>query len=226
MHSGHQNIKPIALRSVVAILLGCGMLIGPVSAMAQEGSGRRTGGKSAKAADKDGWISLFDGKTLKGWVATGNQKAWTVEDGMLVGRGDTGHLITKTEYTDCEFKADVMTEKGTNSGMYFRAQLDDAKWPKGYESQVNNTHGDWRKTGSLYGRSDVREQLAKDNEWWTQHIICRGNHYIIKVNGKVAVDYIDKEHRFKRGHLALQQHDPGSVVRYKNLFVKPLEAAR
>ena len=176
------------------------------------------------SANEEGWVNLFDGKTLDGWIPTGNKGSWTVEDGMLVGRGNTAHLFTKTQYTDFEFKAQVKTEKRANSGMYFRAQLGavDDKWPKGYESQVNNTHPDPQKTGSLYGRSKVLEQHARDYEFWTQHIICRGNHIIIKVNDKVVVDYVDEKKSFKKGHLALQQHDPKSVVYYKDLKVKPL----
>ncbi len=176
----------------------------------------------APKADKEGWISLFDGKTLDGWIPTGDKEAWTVKDGMLVGRGNTAHLFTKTEYTDFEFKAQVKTEKRANSGMYFRTQLG-GKWPKGYESQVNNTHPDPQKTGSLYGKSKVLKQHVKDYEFWTQHIICRGNHIVIKLNDKVVVDYVDKQNSFKKGHLALQQHDPGSVVYYKDLKVKPLK---
>ena len=88
-----------------------------------------------------------------------------------------------------------------------------------YESQINNTHPDPQKTGSLYGMSKVLKQHAKDYEFWTQHIICRGNHVIFKVNDKVVVDYVDKKNSFKKGHPALQQHDPGSMVYCKDLKV-------
>lgn len=81
-------------------------------------------------ADEEGWINLFDGETLDGWIPTGDQGAWTAKDGMLVGRGKTAHLFTKTQYTDFEFKAQVKTEKRANSGMYFRTQLG-GNWPKG-----------------------------------------------------------------------------------------------
>ena len=70
---------------------------------------------------------------------------------------------------------------------------------------------------------NVMEQLVPDDTWWTQHVIAKGNHIIIKVNDKVVVDYTDANNTHTKGHMALQQHDPGSVVHYKNLMVKPLK---
>ncbi len=174
-------------------------------------------------ADEPGWIRLFDGRTLNGWKAYERPENWTVENGAIVGRGARSHLFyIKRKFKDFEFKAEVMINPGGNSGMYFRAQLGPG-WPKGYEAQVNNTHRDPRKTGSLYGFVDVRRQLVEDNKWFTQHVIVRGNHIIIKVNGQVVVDFVDKNNTYTEGYIALQQHDPGSVVRYRNIMVKPLE---
>jgi len=96
----------------------------------------------------------------------------------------------------------------------------------GYEAQVNNSSGDWRRTGSLYQFSDVKEQLVPDDTWWTQHIIANGNHIVIKVNNKVVVDYVDAKNTYRTGYLALQQHDPGSVVQYRNLMMRTLPAGK
>ena len=97
-------------------------------------------------------------------------------------------------------------------------------WPKGYEAQVNNSHKDPKRTGSLYNLVDVTEQLVPDDTWWEQHIIADGNHIVIKVNGKTVVDYVDEKKTYTNGRLALQQHDPGSVVMYKDIMMKPLPA--
>ena len=183
------------------------------------------GTPSAQAADEsnDGWISIFDGKTLDGWEANERPENWTVEDGAIVGRGPRSHLFyKKRQFTDVEFKADVKLNHGGNSGMYFRAQFSKG-WPKGYEAQVNNSHRDPVRTGSLYNFVPVFKKLVDDDTWWTQHIIVKGNHIIIKVNGKTVVDFVDKKNTYKKGYLALQQHDPGSVVHYKNLMVRPLD---
>jgi len=175
---------------------------------------------------EQGWIRMFDGKTLNGWKASENEANWTVEDGCIVGRGNRSHLFYMLhECENCEFKATVKINKGGNSGMYFRAAFGPG-WPKGYEAQVNNSHTDWRRTGGLYGISDVKEPLLGDDTWGTQHIIADGSHIIIKVNDKVVVDYVDEKNRFQKGHLALQQHDPGSVVHYKDLMMRPLPAKK
>jgi hypothetical protein len=181
----------------------------------------------AGAADSEqGWKRIFDGKTLKGWKATELPENWTVADGAITGKGDRSHLFYMGEECEnCEFRAEVKLNQGGNSGMYFRARFMPG-WPEGYEAQVNNSHKDWRRTGSLYAIQDVKEQLVPDDTWWTQHIIADGNHIIIKVNGKTVVDYVDAQNRFQKGYLALQQHDPGSTVQYRNIMMRKLPARK
>jgi hypothetical protein len=142
---------------------------------------------------------------------------------MIVGRGDRSHLFyIEREFTDLEFKAEAKINKGGNSGMYFRAAFSTG-WPKGYEAQVNGSHKDPVRTGSLYYHAFVKEQLVEDDTWFTQHITVKGNHIVIRVNDKVTVDYVDKKKTYEKGQVALQQHDPGSVVHYRKLMVKPLK---
>lgn len=189
----------------------------------------------------DGWRSLFDGKTLNGWKPSENKGTFTVTDGMIVAHGARSHLfytgpIENADFKNFEIKADVMTEPGANSGIYFHTEYQETGWPdKGYEVQVNNTHSDWRKTGGLYGVVDVRESPARDNQWFTEHIIVQDKHIIIKVDGKTTVDYTEPDdvnypdfpgRKIARGTFALQGHDPKSVVYYKNIMVKPLPAER
>lgn len=179
---------------------------------------------AAPEPDDEGWITIFDGETLDGWKASEKPENWKVEDGCIVGTGERSHLFYTDagEMKDLEFQADVKLSKGGNSGMYFRVEFGEG-WPKGYEAQVNNSSGDPRKTGSLYYFVDIKEQLIEDDTWWTQHVICKGNHIIIKVNDEVVVDYVDEKNTHEKGFVALQQHDPSSVVHYKNLKIKKLD---
>lgn len=189
------------------------------------------------SCETEGWQSLFDGKSLNGWRAGENKGTFTVRDGMIVVEGDRSHLyyvgpVENADFKNFEFKADVMTKPGANSGMYFHTAYQETGWPdKGYEVQVNNTHSDWRRTGGLYGVKDVRRSPAKDNEWFTEHIIVRDKRIIIKVNGKTILDYTEPENvsypdfpgrKISRGTFALQGHDPKSVIYFKNIMVKPL----
>jgi hypothetical protein len=171
-------------------------------------------------SDGSGWVQLFDGDSLSGWTAPDPGK-WELKEGVLTGRGKTSHLFSPNTYTNLEFKGEAKLNHSGNSGMYFRAKYGRG-WPDGYESQVENTSPDPQRTGSLYNIKKNLKQLVEDDTWWTQHIVAIGDHIIIKVNDKIVVDCKDGKHRY--GHLALQQHDPGSVVQYRDLKVKRLSA--
>jgi len=175
-----------------------------------------------KAPKKDEWKPIFDGSTLEGWKANENPESWTVKDGAIRGDGPASHLFYMGEICrNCEFKADVRINHGGNSGMYFRTAFGPG-FPKGYEAQIDNTHTDPVRTGSLYNFVKVFEQLIPDDTWWSQHIIVEGNHIQIFVNDKKTVDFIDEQNTFTAGYLALQQHNAGSVVEFKNLMMKEL----
>ena len=193
----------------------------------------------ALAADsKDGWVSLFDGKSLAGWKVNEKPETFSVKDGEIVVKGDRSHLfydgpVNGHEFKNFEFKAEVMAKKSANSGVYFHTAFQPEGWPdKGFEVQVNNTHGDPKKGGGLYGIKDNFEAPAKDDEWYTMTIKVEGKHVITKVNDKVIVDYTEEENpkreeQFKgrlisHGTFALQGHDPGSEVHFKNIMVKVL----
>ena len=174
----------------------------------------------------DGWISLFNGKDLTGWKAS-EKVEWKVVDGLIVTPPQRSHLFTDAEYKNFEFKADVMTTPGSNSGIYFHTKYEDTFPNNGIECQVNLTHTDPVKSGSLYFIVKRFEAPAKDNEWYTQHIIVKGKAVTVKINDKVLYEYVEPDgvtgtRRIGKGSFALQAHDPKSVVKYRNIMVKPL----
>ncbi len=186
----------------------------------------------------DGWVSLFNGKNLDGWKVGDNASTFSVEDGSIKVAGPKAHLyyvgdVENHNFKNFEFKAVVMTKPKANSGIYFHTQYQESDWPlHGYEVQVNNSHGDWKRTGSLYDIVNIMENYVPDNEWYTEYIKVEGKRVIIKINDTVVVDYTEPEHPkregdrvyrvIKSGTFALQGHDPGSVVYYKSIMVKPL----
>ena len=187
---------------------------------------------------KSDWISLFDGKSLSGWKVNENPATFRVEDGAIVANGNRAHLfyngkIGDHNFKNFEFKTQVMTLPNSNAGIYFHTEFQDEGWPsKGYEVQVNNSHTDWRRTGGLYAIDDVREAPAKDNEWFTQHIIVKGKQVQVMINGNKVVDYTEPEtperpenmagRLISTGTIALQGHDPGSKVLFKDIMIKVL----
>ncbi len=171
-----------------------------------------------KETNADGWITLFDGQTLAGWKASEHPGTFTVLDGMIVAYGDRAHLfytgpIMDHTFKNFEFKAQVMTTPGSNSGIFIHSVYQEEGWPsKGYEIQVNNTHTDWRKTGSIYAIQDVKEAPAKDDEWFTEHIIVQGKKITVKINDKIINEYTEPAEggKLSSGTFALQGHDPKS----------------
>ncbi len=193
---------------------------------------------AADKPDKDGWISLFDGKTLNGWKAAGGAGSFKVEDGAIVANGQpVGHLFYDGEVKGHDFKnfelmVDVKTTEGSNGGVYFHTKLQESGWPEmGFECQVNATHKDWKKGGGLYSVVDVKEAPVGDGKWWTYHIIVKDNKVTLKINEKTTVEWEQpegyqhpqfKNRKLGSGTFAFQAHDPKSVVYYKNVKVKPL----
>jgi hypothetical protein len=191
-----------------------------------------------KKNNQDGWISLFDGKSFNGWKVGNNASSFRVDSGMIIVNGPVAHLfyvgdVKNHDFKNFEFKAQVMTTPGSNSGIYFHTKYQEKGFPdNGFEAQVNNSHTDWKRTGSLYDIQEVKETYVKDNEWYTEYIKVEGKHVIIKINDKQVVDYTEPDDYkanpdhpgriISSGTFALQGHDPKSKVYFKDIMVKPL----
>ncbi len=193
---------------------------------------------TAIAADNDGFIPLFNGKNLDGWKASDKPGTFSVEDGALVVHGDRSHLFYEGPVKEHDFKnfhlrAEIMTFPGANSGVYFHTKWQETGWPDaGFEVQVNNSHGDNKRTAGLYDVKDNFKVPAKDNVWFVMEIIVEGKHVVTKVDGKVITDFTEADPAqpphghpgrvISRGTFAIQGHDPGSKVLYRKIEVKPL----
>lgn len=173
---------------------------------------------TAPAADNDGWISLFNGKDLSGWKSNDEVPGvFTVENGELKVAGGRAHLFYvgadgNASFKNFELRLKVKTTEGGNGGVYFHTKYQATGWPDiGYECQVNSTHTDPKKTGSLYGVINIlalKEGQAepkggkhikvpaapsKDNEWFDYVIRVEGRHITLKVNGKTTVEFTEPE---------------------------------
>lgn len=187
---------------------------------------------------KRGWYTLYDGKSFDGWrINEDSPSTFSIKDGVIKVNGPRSHMfyegpVGNHDFKNFELKITAMTEPGSNSGIFIHTGYQAKGWPaKGYEVQVNNSQGDWRRTGSLYGVDDVKDTLVKDNVWYTYHIIVKGKNIVIKVNDKVAVNYTEPAElpadrgtkRLSSGTFALQGHDPKSTAYFKDIKVKILK---
>lgn len=211
---------------ILLVLVLCGMTL--QSSLAQENTEK----------DEDGWISLFNGKNLDGWKVGENASTFSVVDGAIKIDGPRAHLyyvgeVENHDFKNFEFKAKVMTREKANSGIYFHTRYKEDGWPlHGFEVQVNNSHSDWKRSGSLYDIVEVMENYVQDDEWYTTYIKVEGKRVIIKLNDIVVVDYTQPENPKREGErvyrvidsgtFALQAHDPNSVIYFKDIKVKPL----
>ena len=209
------------------------MLVAPLAVIgADEVKGKKKGEK--------GFVSLFDGKSLNGWrVNSENPKSIIVKDGNIVIDGPRAHLfyagdVEKHNFKNFVLRAQVKTFPKANSGIYFHTKYQDSGWPDaGFESQVNNTHSDPKKTGGLYAVKDVNPAPAKDGEWFDYEIRVKDKKVTIKINGKVTSSWTEVPNaphlksmpgrKLGSGTFALQAHDPKSVIHYRNIRVKPLK---
>ncbi len=187
--------------------------------------------------DENGWYQLFNGQNLDGWTPSENKNACKVHNGKLILHGRRSHLfytgpIQSASFKDFELEAILMTTPGANSGIYFHTRYQDRGWPsRGYEAQINNTHADFKKTGSLYAIRDINKSPVRDNQWFTYHIKVIDRTIEIKINGQTITKYteprnLNRPHRqLDEGTIALQSHDSNNKVLYKSVKIRPLTPA-
>lgn len=192
------------------------------------------------ASAEDGkWVSLFDGKSIEGWTSLelGQQKGmsrWEVKQGVIEGSGTPSMLFSpRGDYKNFRYRAELKINDRGNSGMYFRTPKE-ATFSKGYEVQVNSTHTDPIKTGSVYTHVHVYKQLVPADTFFTQEVevvdkMYRGKmvtHIKVSVNGEVLYEFLDHARGWSEGHFAFQQHDPGSKVTIRKVEVMELPAVK
>src|ERR1044071_520467 len=85
--------------------------------------------------DKDGWISLFNGKDFTGWKVNENTDTFTIKDGAIQANGPRSHCfyvgpVGNHDFTNFELKVDVKTAPVSKGGIYFHTEYQDVGFPK------------------------------------------------------------------------------------------------
>ncbi|MCA9430030.1 MAG: DUF1080 domain-containing protein [Candidatus Omnitrophica bacterium] len=174
-------------------------------------------------------VVLFNGTTLDGWAHTGDGYFNVDEkDKALVSHGGMGMLFYyDRQFEDFELNLDFSVNKeDANSGVFVRfpnlpkigGKPHPGPWGavnEGYEFQIQGQH-----TGDLYSFQESSEvPLKEPGQYNHMKIEATGQHYKVWVNDKLVGDYTGE--RSTKGYVGVQNHDPNSIVRFKNIVVTP-----
>lgn len=145
-------------------------------------------------------IDLFDGKSLDGWESEGGSD-WTVQNGILTGRGSTLLVYTEEEFKDVRVTIECKVPSGSHSGLFLRHEFGSG-WGNGYEAQISSDHRQASMTGGITNLQSVNAQLVPHNVWFTLEFESVGDRLKVNVNGQTTVTVTDDE--FSSGCVALQ----------------------
>jgi uncharacterized protein (TIGR03067 family) len=177
----------------------------------------------------DGWVQLFNGKDLTGWVTNPESPGnWRVEEGAIVGRPPYGsYLYSTSRYGDFHLRAEVRINADGDSGVFIRVPEQRLhRGLTGYETQIllDGPEGHDR-TGELQGVRDIPDNLARPDTWFTLEIIAVGSQLTTKVNGRKTAEITDRFARYSEGFLALQTGSSNLDVRFRKIEIKELKSA-
>jgi len=189
---------------------------------------------SAQAPAGKGWIALFNGKDLTGWINNGQEK-WVAEGGVILGESTVGHygyLTTEKTYSNFVLRVKFNPGKG-NSGVFTRSRITGNSPETGPDIEGMQVEVDPRRnTGSIYESghrgwvamgTPACEQAIKPGEWNEMEITEQGVHYATTLNGVPCVDFTDTQPNFKEGVIGLQLHTGGGVkILFKDIYLRPL----
>lgn len=216
-------------------MMGCALALSCVAlcAAAKEEKAK------AKAKPEKGFVSIFNGKDLTGWV--GDTKGYAVENGSIVCKPG-GNMFTDKEFSDFVFRFEFKLTPGANNGIGIRAPLEGNAAYAGMEIQVlDDRHPkykdlhEYQAHGSVYGVVPAkRDHLKPVGEWNSEEITAKGRRVKVVLNGVTIVD-ADLDEASKNGTLDGQAHPGlkntkghigflghGDVLEFRNLRVKDL----
>jgi hypothetical protein len=185
------------------------------------------------AAEKDGWVNLFDGQSLKGWTQKNGTASYRVEDGTIVGKTVEGSpnsfLCTDASYADFELEFDVKVDSGLNSGVQIRSKTKEKAEGKrknqeagrvyGPQVEIESSGAKGAEAGYVYGEATGLGWLTppdklkphttfKDGEWNHYRVVAKGPRIQTWLNGQPIEDIthegIYKD--FPSGFIGLQVH--------------------
>lgn len=192
---------------------------------------------------ENGFVPLFDGKSLDGWFSPDEKGVgYVVRDGLLVcPAASGGRLFTCGQYGDFILRFDFRLQPGGNNGVAIRAPLTGRTSYEGMEIQILDDYAaKYAKLrpsqyhGSIYDVVPAkRGALKQAGEWNSEEILCQGSTVRVTLNGKVIVDAdlgkisdpkIHKVHpglKRRTGYIGFLGH--GADVEFRNIRIRELD---
>lgn len=219
MHTPLRTLFCLAVASGLAVTAAC------------------TTAKTSKRMDE--WVRLFDGATLDGWVATGDQGAWAASGGeiRIIRPGRGGWLRTERMYRDFELRLDFLVPSNGNSGVGLRGASTGDPAFTGFEVQILDSFGQepsLTNCGAVYDAIAPYEMAVNPaGEWNTYEIRVQGDTITVQLNGTTILENekLDErgfihtpdrpwplDRRLPTGYIALQDH--GDRVRFRNIWIR------
>jgi serine/threonine protein kinase len=178
-------------------------------------------------ADKDGWVQLFNSRdVVTGWKPAAG---WSVQDGILVGRDqDYSYLLSsRDDFENFHLRVEARINRNGDSGVFFRCQHSPTERLRGYEAQIA-CDDTWNSTGGLIfpgakgeGKERFTQALTRPDEWFVLEVIAQENNLTTKVNGNLAVQVVDGDWNFMKGHIGLQLLK-NTTVQFRKIEIKEL----
>ncbi|MBN1417859.1 MAG: DUF1080 domain-containing protein [Planctomycetes bacterium] len=186
---------------------------------------------AAAGADPEGWIALFDGKTLDGWWTIEPNGSWSVEDGEIAcnGSGTNYFLLSRDRYENFELEVEYLLTKDSNSGLTLHIPDGGRESKNGIELQILGDAGrppTKGSTGAIYDVIPPREDAAKPaGEWNRFRVIWNWPRFRCWLNGREIHDvdfsaHPELNHRVRRGYIGLQDHH--SAIRFRGIRIRVL----
>lgn len=172
---------------------------------------------------RDGWINLFDGRSLFGWESNSPEVNWSVQDGAITAdSGPQGLLLTYVPFADYELHCEFLMETGGNSGIFLRTEFAPKEVTADcYELNIVDDHPSGYLTGSFVGRQKTAEAIAGSGGWKTFDVKCEGNTFSVDLNGQRVLDYTDQTPTARPSGLIGLQKNAGKV-QFRNVRLRPL----
>ncbi len=197
-------------------------------------TGHVSKGQETTKLPSTGWASLFNGTDLKGWIKVGNE-SWTVEDGLLHGRGLTpayGYLETEKDYKNFQLSMRFKCVGDGNSGIFFHTGFKpgsvDTTQGMQFEIDCKMMH----HTAGVYGEdgrgwvvwpAPENEGVVRMGDWNDFLVEVIGNRYTSRLNGVPMVDFTDPKQSSFDGKIALQLHAGGQGnMQFKDVWIRDL----